>query len=141
MNGMEETARISHKQMKNDNDSANVNTSHKSTESSALQYFCGLSDDQEILSEDANNTDHYHVSQQGKCFYEPKYRLPEDCNSKKKLVGCNDKVIDFALEIAATIEMKHPLIRPYISMYLMKKYFFADINYHKFRDHIKCDSH
>ena len=34
-----------------------------------------------------------------------------------------DDVVDSALEIASSIEDKHPIIRPYISMYLMKKYF------------------
>ena len=39
-------------------------TKSDSTACSVLQHFCSLSDDQEILSADANNTNHPKQSQQ-----------------------------------------------------------------------------
>ena len=118
-------------------------TKSDSTACSVLQYFCGLSDDQEILSADANNTNHPILSQQKKRYHDNRHCLHSDFYDDKNfvLIDYSDEVIDIALDIASMIEEKHPSIRPYISMHLMKKYFCTQINHQKFRDHSKCNSH
>ena len=108
---------------------------------STLQYFCALSDNEEILSaEEANNSDdHPNLLQQKALRYVNRHCLHD--NFLTDNLDFDNEVIDKALEIASLIEEQHPRIRPYISMYLMKKYFGVDLNCRKFRDHIKCDSH
>ena len=113
---------------------------HKSTTTtvSTLQYFCALSDDdQAILSaEEADNSD---VQQQKELRYVNRHCLKD--NFQGDNLDFDTEVVDMALEIASVIEEQHPRVRPYISMYLMKKYFGVDLNCRKFRDHIKCGSH
>ena len=114
----------------------------KSTPVSTLQYFCTLSTDEEILSTEANNTDHPNLLQQREIFHVNKHCLHDNLHVEKKdHLDFDNEVIDIALEIAALLEEQHPKIRPYISMYLMKKYFGVELNYRKFRDHIKCNLH
>jgi hypothetical protein len=124
-----------------DNENMSTRFVHESTTTvSTLQYFCSLSDDQEILSaEEANNSDHPNVLQQKELRYVNRHCLHD--NFLTDNLDFDNEVIDMALEIASLIEEQHPRVRPYISMYLMKKYFGVDLNCRKFRDHIKCDSH
>jgi hypothetical protein len=124
-----------------DNENMSNGFVHESTTTvSTLQYFCALSDDQEVLSaEEANNSDHPNVLQQKEMRYVNRHCLHD--NFLTDNLDFDNEVIDMALEIASLIEEQHPRVRPYISMYLMKKYFGVDLNCRKFRDHIKCDSH
>ena len=118
-------------------------TTSDSAECSVLQYFCGLSDDREILSAEANNTNHPKLSQQKKRYHDNRHCLHSDFFDEKDcvLIEHSDEVIDIALDIASMLEEKHPSIRPHISMHLMKKYFSAEIHHQKCRDHSKCNSH
>ena len=118
-------------------------TKSDSTECSVLEYFCALSEDQEILSAKANNINHPKLSQQKKFYHDKKHCLHGDFQEEKNfdLFDYSEEVIDIALDIASIIEEKHPSIRPYISTHLIKKYFCTQINHQKFRDHSKCINH
>ena len=132
------------------NGDINVEFTLKSTTCSpTLDYFCTLSDDdQEILSTGKTNINHIKSSYQKKRLYLNSQHL---CNGffveeEREEEASNfdefdDDVVNKALEIAATIELQHPRVRPLISMHLMKKYFGVDINYRKSRDHITCKFH
>ena len=114
----------------------------KSTEFSTLQYFCSLSTDEEILSEKPNNKDDQRpkeesASNNNNCLHS-NFWFKQDY---LPAIHYEDEVIDMAFEIASAIELKHPGIRPYISLHLMKKYFKADIKHQKLRDHTKCTLH
>ena len=132
------------------NGDINVEFALKSTTySPTFDYFCTLSDDdQELLSNEKTNINHTKSSYQKKRLSLNNHYLcnglfveEEGKEEPSNFDEFDEDVVNKALEIAATIELQHPRVRPLISMHLMKKYFGVDINYRKSRDHITCRFH
>ena len=134
---------IINKQEEDSDDNVCDEFSQKSTTLSKLEHFCALSEDQEILPAKGKNATQPNLSQQKEHIYDNRHFFRDDFFAEKEdvFVDFDDEVVSMALEIASFIEEQHPTIRPYISMYLMKKYFDVDINHYKFRDHAQCNLH
>ena len=118
-------------------------TRSDSSDHSIIQYFSALSDDERFELEKVNKnksqpplqTKHYNESTSSHCAF---WNEKNSCRLETEYPA---DVVDSALEIASSIEDKHPIIRPYISMYLMKKYFGTPVNHTRYRDHHKCKIH